>query len=1258
MKRTWSSVTSVPDGGRKPRALFWALLRANIQALASCCIPRLLQIGFRYAQPLLLSRTVSYASDLSQPESVGWGLTGAFFLVMVGLAVSNGWYSHLTYRFTTSVRGSLIGLIYGKTVDLSVTALDESVAVTLMSSDTAAVCTGLQQVHELWAVPVEIAIALVLLHRQLGVAMVAPAVLATFSWVAIMALARHLGRAQEMWMEGIQTRVDVTARMLGAMKSVKMLGFSGRMERDVQTLRVAEMDASTMFRKLITVRVFLANILDMLGPFMTFAVFVIAAHHGDASGDSVLKAGRAYTALSLISLLSTPVNGLIAVIPMVIAALASLGRIQTFLASDARRDHRLPLGSNGQSTSTVTSTDSIELASVPSTDAVMVAQDVSFSWTQSVPVVRDVNFTIARGEICIVIGPVGCGKSTLLKGILGETPSTQGFLYTACPEVAYVDQTAWIRNTTFRDNVLGMSVYDDAWYREVVSACGLDEDVAALPHGHHTKVGSSGISLSGGQKQRLALARAVYARKSVVVLDDVFSGLDADTEEHIFARLFSRQGGLFRNRQPGATKTMTTVLLVTHAVHRLAYADHVIAMAPDGTIAEQGTLGQLEKAGGYVASLKARQRGQEGEETDGKVRADQNRTDKQAAPGIVMAEESEGGHMLDESDHRSTGDFSLYMYFFGTVHWSSTALWIGCFLAFGVASKLAEFVVYFWTNAAKRDGSRVDGFYLGMLGLTAVFTTCGLISGLGHYVLYFAPRSAAVLHQRLLRTVMRAPLAFFSAVDTGTTTNRFSQDMTLLDNDLAYSMINFTVALFSGAMSALLMCISARYFAAVMPVVALVAWVLQRYYLRTSRQMRLLDLEAKSPLFGHFLETLSGLVSLRAFGWTDAFESRGMALLDASQRPFYLLFCLQRWLKLVLDLLVAGLAVVLMVLVVKLREEVGAGFVGLAILNVLTFSESLTMIIRDWTVLETSLGAVARVRSFTTTTADENRPDEDQPLPEGTGDELWPSRGAIEFRNVSASYTENGKLVVRSVSLSIRPGEKVGICGRSGSGKSSLLVTLFRMLEIVPGQDGRIGSIIIDGVDISRARRNDVRSRLNVIPQDPFFLPRATVRENADPWTRHDDAVVMDALQRVGLWETVMAESGGLDALLDADAAGSLSHGQRQLFCLARALLRARPRTRDGSDHNGSDDDGGCGRVIVLDEASSSVDVEADARMQAVIRSEFVGCTVLAVAHRLDTILDFDRVAVMWDGELVELGTPAELLQREGGAFKELYESR
>ena len=467
---------------------------------------------------------------------------------------------------------------------------------------------------------------------------------------------------------------------------------------------------------------------------------------------------------------------------------------------------------------------------------------------------------------------------------------------------------------------------------------------------------------------------------------------------------------------------------------------------------------------------------------------------------------------------------------------------------------------------------------------------------------------------------------------------RFSQDMTLVDGELPNAYVETVLTAFQALVSAGLMVATAQYFLVTFPLVLLVLYFLQKFYLRTSRQIRLLDIEAKAPLYSHFQETLSGLATVRAFGWTRAFIDKHLELLDQSQRPFYLLYCIQRWLQVVLDLMVATLATILMMIVVGTRHEINPGLVGLGMLNVMTFNNNLTGLIKDWTQLEISIGAIARIRDFVRDTECEMKEQENTEPPEN-----WPENGALQFKDFSASYSENSVPVLHGVSLDVKAGEKLGICGRSGSGKSSLLASLLHLLEL------RTGSISIDGKDIAYMPRDILRQRLNVITQEPYWITSESVRFNMDPWYQysadtklttsitccqtHTDEQLTSALEKCQVWPIILAK-GGLNVKMDADF---LSHGQRQLFCLARAILRK-------------------SKVVILDEVSASVDVHTDALMQQIIREEFRDCTIISVAHRLDTIVDFDRIVVLDAGRIVELGEPRELMRVGGGRFRELYE--
>lgn len=478
-------------------------------------------------------------------------------------------------------------------------------------------------------------------------------------------------------------------------------------------------------------------------------------------------------------------------------------------------------------------------------------------------------------------------------------------------------------------------------------------------------------------------------------------------------------------------------------------------------------------------------------------------------------------------------------------------------------------------------------------------------------------------------------------------TNRFSQDLELIDLELPVSLIQTAMMVFIIIARTVLMAVTSTYLGIALPFCFFAIYLLQAFYLRTSRLLRLFDIEAKSPLFTHFLETLSGVVTIRAYGWNEEYTGRNIDRINTALKPFYALLSVQRWLGLVLDLVVAGIAVVLAVICVEARGQVDKGLIGLALVNIVGFSAALKQLITFWTQLETSIGAVSRVRSFAAATPSEHLPSETtQPPPS------WPAHGAITFSNVHASYHPSGvDPVLKGISLTIAPGQRIAIVGRTGSGKSTLVAALFRMIELSSpppppppspspedggnGGSGRANSqITIDGLDIATLPRRLLRERLVALPQEAYLLP-GSVRYNVDPLGEcADDGEVVAALRLVGLWEGVL-EPRGLDAPLQADA---VSHGQRQLVCLARAVVRS-----------------GRSRVLVLDEATAAVDVETDAMVQRIVRERFAGQTVVAVAHRLEGIMDFDRVAVVEGGRVVEWGVPGVLVGDGGSAFGRLW---
>ena len=1030
-------------------------------------IPRILIIGFKYSNPFLLERTVEYVNNRQyQPENVGLGLIAAYSLVYTGLALLTASYMHLSNRILVRIRGGLVTLIYGQTIDLSITALDESAALTLMSTDVQTIVDSLRWGSEAYGAVLEIGLAMYVLYTQLGLAVLAPAIVALLSCIGAVYVAWITPAYQTAWNAAIQTRVSFTSTMLGSMRPVKLLGLSGIVGAIAQSLRVHEVRESYRLRVVLLIRVVFQNGVSLFAPLATFATLgLIAGTRGQG-----LTTAKAFSVLSVINLIVQPLQMLAVAMPILATSISSYSRIQQFLSRPTRKDHRLSIlaaGGRHSSSATYPSEEKgIELqelrsASKAVTDDTLVVKDGSFGWDEvSDPIVQDVNLRIRTSSLVLVIGPVGSGKSTLVKGLLGETPSSQGFVYSNTLRSGFADQDGWVQNMSIKEAVIGTSNYDAAWFGRVVECCALREDLRNFKYGEDTVVGSNGITLSGGQKQRVALARAVYAKEDLLILDDIFSGLDADTEEHIFNRLFSTRG-LLRQMK-------TTTILVTHAVHRLPYADHIVALSAEGTLIEQGTYAELRHGGGYVQSLTARFK-------DAKelVEPQAETAEPPTATRKLLIDDAEDGAA------RSRGEWKTYKYYFSACGWISTSLSLLWTLLFTVANKSPGLVINFWTASSAIHGGSTSKFYIALMGTaSAVALTC-LILVVYQIFLDMGPRSSNGLHLSLLNTVMRAPLSFFTRVDSGTTLNRFSQDMTLVDVELPSAFVNAIFAAAGMLVLGGLICASASYFLATVPVLFAALYGIQTVYLRTSRQIRLLDLEAKAPLYSHFAETLGGLVSIRAFGWTNHFREQHLQLLDQSQKPFYLLFCIQRWLQVVLDLMVAGLAALLVTIVVQTRASINPGLVGLGLLNIMTFSNELAEVVKEWTLLETSIGATSRLKDFVATTETETKPGEDI---EPTAN--WPEEGHIEIRHFGASYSETSDLVLDNINLDIRAGEKVGICGRSGSGKSSLLASLFHLLEY------RDGYIAVDGQDLTFVPRETVRQRLNVIPQEPYFVAK------------------------------------------------------------------------------------------------------------------------------------------------------------------------
>ncbi|KAH8682522.1 P-loop containing nucleoside triphosphate hydrolase protein [Xylariales sp. PMI_506] len=1208
LARVWQTANK-----KSKHCLSTATLVTFIPEILITWIPQGLNIAFTMAQPFLVQTMLNYISNYEEhPISYGYGLIGAAGLIYIGVGITNQLYTFLSFRLMVKVRGALVGIIYRNMLTLRAESKNSASALSLMSVEVDRVVLTGRMIVAFVPSLVQVALAMGILGTQIGAVCIAPFIVAALCGIATVYFSKLVPPRQRKWMAAIQKRTGITADILGTMKEVKMVGIRDPVTTQVQDLRDFELAESRKFRK-IQILIIALNIVPVVTmSAVTFTVYAIVAK---VSGTGSLGISKAFTSLTLLSILINPVGQLVGSLTRAAQAMASLDRIQDFMLLEKRDDFR--------ETGVMSYQDGN--ASFSSEKCLIRVRDASFGWSPKEEAekstIKDINLDVFASTLTLVIGPVASGKSTLLKSLLSETYLHSGSVQIGDVEnVAYCDQDAWILNTPIRENIVGFSNYEEDFYRTVIRACQLEEDLSHLAEGDMSRVGSQGISLSGGQRQRIALARAVYSRKKLVVFDDPMRGLDADTSSRCFEALLGKNGLL---RQNGIA-----VIMATHNAQWIPYADQLVVLGGDGGIANIGSFDSLRDTDyiiGLEASFHQQNRSKESSDADVSETPEEPATPKQSdhptalektelsKPSTidpVKAKPPKGrGNMNSSLPYYLKSLFGVAYVIFMTLMVTQVGLWV-----------IQPLWLNFWTSANEGNPNEDPSKWVGIYVLFSVLTLVFMISEFSIFLLTIVPKSARSLHWQILKVAMNAPMSYFVKTDIGEIVNRFSQDMTLVDLPLPVSLLTTSEQAIASIGSLILTCISSGYMAICIPVLLVVLFYIQKFYLHTSRQLRLLELGAKSPLYSYFISSFTGLTTMRAFFWTTLSYDEHLRRLDTSQKPFYMLYCVQRWLNLVLDLAVAALSVTLMGISVALRSRIAAGLLGVAMNSTINFGQTLTVVIQLWTELETSLGAITRIREFVGSTPQEEGGRSLPAPPPG-----WPQRGEIVVSGLSATYDD--RTVLDGVNLNIRAGEKVALCGRSGSGKSTLLALLLRMYEPAGG------SITIDGVDITSINVGALRESLVALPQDPMLLA-GTVRYNLDPAARPGggDAELLAALEKTGL-RTVIAEKGGLDAELNRDW---LSGGQKQLFCLARTLLRT-------------------SKVLLLDEATSGLDHHTDEIIQALIRKEFADWTIVVVAHRLKTIADFDKVVVLQDGKIAECDKPSTLLER-GGLFKSLWD--
>uniref|UniRef100_A0A8C9FL87 Multidrug resistance-associated protein 1-like n=1 Tax=Pavo cristatus TaxID=9049 RepID=A0A8C9FL87_PAVCR len=820
--------------------------------------------------------------------------------------------------------------------------------------------------------------------------------------------------------------------------------------------------------------------------------------------------------------------------------------------------------------------------------------------------ISSLSVSIPEGSLVAVVGQVGSGKSSFLSALLGEMEKLEGTVHRR-GSVAYVAQQAWIQNGSLQENILFGTDLNRSYYELVLESCALLPDLEQLPNGDQTEIGERGVNISGGQKQRVSLARAVYNNADLYLLDDPLSAVDVHVGKHLFEKLIGPSGLL---------KSKTRVL-VTHNLTLLPHADLIIVME-EGKISEMGSYQEL------ISKRLLKQ----------KIRSAKSRLyvcKREEFTGfesvfLICSSSNQWKILRNNKEKVATGGMkmSVVLKYLQAFDWRWMWLTVAAYLGQNALAIGQNLWLSTWTAETAKisdftEWKQSRNYKLGIYGLLGFLQ--GLLVCCGAYVLTQGSLAASrTLHHQLLDSVLHLPLQHFETNPVGQIINRFTKDLFIVDIRIHYylrSWLNCTLDVIG---TVLVITFSSPLFIVVVIPLGYLYFIIQRYYIASSRQIRRLAGASHSPVISHFTETILGGSTIRAFGHQERFMRKNNDVVYENLVYFYNNVISNRWLSVRLEFLGNLMVFFAALFVVLAGNTVSSSTVGLSISYALNIIQSLNFWVRKACEIETNAVSIERVCEYANMDKEEPWITSKRP-PVG-----WPDRGIIEFINYKAQYRKDLGLALNDISFQTRNKEKVGIVGRTGAGKSTLTNCLFRVLE------GSGGKIIIDGIDISTIGLHDLRGNLNIIPQDPVLFS-GTLQSNLDPLGKHCDHELWEALELCDLKSFVQSLPKKL--LHEISEGGeNLSVGQRQLVCLARVLLRKK-------------------KVLVLDEATASVDMETDNLVQSTIKREFYNCTILTIAHRLHTVMDSERVLVLDAGRILEYDTPHNLLQRKG-AFSEM----
>ncbi|XP_028090867.1 ABC transporter C family member 12-like isoform X4 [Camellia sinensis] len=1182
----------------------------------------------QFVGPVLLNHLLQ-SMERGDPAWVGYIYAFSIFVgVSVGVLCEAQYYQNVL-RVGFRLRSTLVAAVFHKSLRLTHEGhkkFPSGKITNLMTTDANALQQICQQLHGLWSAPFRIIIAMVLLYEQLGAASLPGSLMLALMFpiqVTIVfpaALKLHKGfvlmtfiisKMRKLSKEGLQRtdkRVGLMNEILAAMDTVKCYAWEESFQSKVHSIRFDELSWFQKAQLLSACNSFILNSIPVLVTVTSFGMFTLLGGN--------LTPSRAFTSLSLFAVLRFPLNMLPNLITQVANANVSLQRLEElFLAEERILLPNPPLE--------------------PELPAISIKNGY-FSWDSKAenPILANINLDIPVGSLVAVVGGTGEGKTSFISAMIGELPPVADASVVIRGSVAYVPQISWIFNATVRENILFGSNFEPTRYWKAIDVTALQHDLDLLPGRDLTEIGERGVNISGGQKQRVSMARAVYSNADVYIFDDPFSALDTHVGRQVF-------NNCIKGQLQGKTR-----VLVTNQLHFLPQVDKIILVS-EGMVKEEGTFEELSRSGTLFKKL-MENAGKMEEHVDEKEYGDEMedginldyKSSKPADNGVQNGfpksvnsknKRKEGKSVLIKQEERETG----------VVNWKVLkrykdalgGLWVVmilfmCYILTEVLRVLSSTWLSVWTKQSSRS-SFGPGFFILIYALMSFGQVIVTLTN-SFWLITSSLNAARKLHDTMLQSVLRAPMVFFHTNPIGRLINRFARDVGDIDRNVASLMNSFLNQVWQLLSTIVLIgIVSTISLWAIMPLLILF-YAAYLYYQSTSREVKRLDSITRSPVYAQFGEALNGLSTIRAYKAYDWMANINGKSMDNNIRFTLVNTGSNCWLYIRLETL-GGIIIWLTASFAVMQNGKAesqlafASTMGLLLSYSLNITNLLSNVLRQASRAENSLNAVERVGTYIDLPSEAPAIIESHRPPPG-----WPSLGSIEFKDIVLRYRPELPPVLHGLSFTISPCKKVGIVGRTGAGKSSLVNALFRIVELEGGR------ILIDDCDVAKFGLMDLRKVLSIIPQSPVLFS-GTIRFNLDPFSEHNDADLWEALERAHLKDVIRMNAFGLDVEV-TEAGENFSVGQRQLLSLGRALLRR-------------------SKILVLDEATAAVDVRTDSLIQRTIREEFRSCTMLIIAHRLNTIIDSDQILVLDAGQVMEYDAPEKLLLNEASGFSKMVQS-